>query len=335
MKCNEIRELLSPYIDEALDESEMREVEAHLSACGDCRNEYNEIKEMVDLLGQAPMVPVPDEFRFRLRKGLNEEKQAMIKDGIIEKRSIRSRWRIITSVAAVFAVGVISFGLYHDIIGVLPDQLNDKAQSGEVRGESAAPRTADTELYSQDAGVNYDMLTGGNMAPGRVSEAQVEDRQEEAERMEDAARVMLGAPDGELKMAAPPNQFPNSGAEGEEASVQAVEGGVPDQTAEGVSRQDDANTDDEASFRKEASRSTSSGVEREMTSEEYYTSLLEEKLKDFDYQILSKEYTQDGEWRFQVFIFYGKDGYTYNEGITIIGKGGKLEAIHSGKVMGL
>jgi hypothetical protein len=72
-----------------------------------------------------------------------------------------------------------------------------------------------------------------------------------------------------------------------------------------------------------------------MTSEEYYASLLEEKLKDFDYQLLSKEYTEDGEWLFRVFIFYGKDGNTYNEEITIKGKGGKLEAVDSGEWMGL
>jgi anti-sigma factor RsiW len=100
MKCDEIRELLSPYIDKMLDEREMREVEEHLSACGGCRNEYNELKEMVDLLGQAAIVPVPDEFGFRLKKGLSEVKQDMIKAGIFEKRSRKNRWRIITSVAA-------------------------------------------------------------------------------------------------------------------------------------------------------------------------------------------------------------------------------------------
>lgn len=316
MKCNEIRELLSPYIDKMLDESEMHEVEEHLSACSGCRNEYNEIKEMVDMLGQATMVPVPDEFSFRLKKALKEEKQNLIKEGIIEKRSSKNRWRIVTSVAAVFAVGVVSFGLYHDILGILPNQMNDQAQSGAASKESAAPRSAETEIY----GYNYD--AGDDMAADGSGETPAEELQEEADRM----TIMLRASDEKQKEAAPPDQVLNMAKE---------EDGASEQAGEGVLGQDPETADDNAYCRKEASRSTSAGVEREMTAEEHYISLLEERLKDFDYQILSKEYTEDGEWLFRVFIFYGEDGNTYNKEITIIGKGGKLEAVDSDELMGL
>src|SRR5690606_27891473 len=125
MKCNEIRELLSLYIDRMLDEDQSAGVEEHLSACEECRNEYNEMKEMLELLGQAEMLAVPDAFRFRLKKALKEEKQDMIDSGIIQKPSKRKhQWRILTSVAAVFAVGILSFGLYHDVLGIFPNQLN-------------------------------------------------------------------------------------------------------------------------------------------------------------------------------------------------------------------
>lgn len=320
MKCNEIRELLSPYIDKMLDELEMREVEEHLSACSGCRNEYNEIKEMVDLLGQAAMVPVPDAFRFRLKKGLNEEKQNMIKGGVIEKNSRKNRWRIITSVAAVFAVGVVSFGLYNDILGVLPDKMNGQTQTGAAREESAAPGAGEADVYSYDDGAKNDMAADG------IVEAQIEDLQEEAERMKDVTRIMLGASVDEPKAVAPPDQA---------RSPEAGGAGVSGRAGEGVLGQDVENIDDGVAYGKEESRSTSAGVEREMTSEEYYTSLLEEKLKDFDYQILSTESAEDEEWLFRVFIFYGKDGNTYNEEITIIGKDGRLEAVNSGEWMGL
>ena len=116
MKCNVIRELLSLYIDQMLDEGQVKDVEEHLSACNACRNEYNELKEMHELLGQVEMIPVPDALSFRLKKALKEEKQKPSKK--------KSQWRMITSVAAVFAVGVLSFGLYHDFLGILPDKLN-------------------------------------------------------------------------------------------------------------------------------------------------------------------------------------------------------------------
>jgi hypothetical protein len=41
----------------------------------------------------------------------------MIHEGILSKPASRkNKWRVITSVAAVFAVGVISFSMYQDIL---------------------------------------------------------------------------------------------------------------------------------------------------------------------------------------------------------------------------
>ena len=40
MKCSEIRELLSLYIDNMLEESLIDEVAAHIAACPECKREY-------------------------------------------------------------------------------------------------------------------------------------------------------------------------------------------------------------------------------------------------------------------------------------------------------
>jgi hypothetical protein len=86
----------------------------------------------------------------------------------------------------------------------------------------------------------------------------------------------------------------------------------------------------------ECSRSlTSAGVERNAAAVQFYNKLIEEKLKDFDYQVLSSGYTQSGEWQFRIFIFRGKDGNTYNEEITIIGKEGEIKVICSDEFLGL
>ena len=137
MNCNKIRDLLSLYIDQMLDEDQVKEVEEHLSTCDSCRKELDEMKEILGLLNQAEMVPVPEAFNFRLKKALKEEKKNMIDSGILEKPSKKNqRLRMITSIAAVFAVGVISFGLYHDVLNLLPDKLNGVEQTGTQETEA-------------------------------------------------------------------------------------------------------------------------------------------------------------------------------------------------------
>ena len=51
MKCSEIRDLLSPYIDGQLSRKEMAEVREHLLLCPECNREYLLLKEMSELLG--------------------------------------------------------------------------------------------------------------------------------------------------------------------------------------------------------------------------------------------------------------------------------------------
>ncbi|HWQ80002.1 MAG TPA: zf-HC2 domain-containing protein [Anaerovoracaceae bacterium] len=356
MKCKKVRELLSLYIDNMLDEGETKEVEEHLSACGDCEKEYNEIKEVLDLLAQAELVPVPEAFNFRLKNALKEEKRNMIEAGILGKPSKKNRWRIITSVAAVFAVGVVSFALYNDILGVLPNQLAANDQTG-----AAQPEAAD-DIYGGKAGIangaadsNEDTDVAGN----NKLDAQIKALTEEAERMTDEIRAQgdsSAAPEEQAQGLKPMSKASGTADSGSTESAKAKERAsenaasaprespaagpetapAPDAIQKPATEGEAANGADAVPFTYDTSRSlTSSGVERQASLEEYYNDLLKDKLKDFDYQILSTEYTADGQWQFRVFIFYGKDGNTYNEEILIIGKDGKLETIYSNEFMGL
>ena len=105
MDCNEIRALLSLYIDEMLEIDQMKDVEKHLSDCTVCREEYESIHEIHSLLGQLEEVPLPESFDLRLKKALQEEKVQMIgPDKVKNNSNVRSRFRAIVSLAAVFAV---------------------------------------------------------------------------------------------------------------------------------------------------------------------------------------------------------------------------------------
>ena len=361
MKCNEIKELLSLYIDGMLDEGERKEVEEHLSACLECRKEYDELSEMVALLGQAGTAPVPDAFSFRLKKALKEEKQNMIDAGLINRPSKKKhQWRIITSVAAVFAVGVLSFGLYHDVLGNLPGKGGGEQAGAVQTDEYGAVKDSGTADTARSKAVDSNSTSDGSV----VMKDQSSDLAPLAKTFDSAASDETqnsNTTNRTMTAAAPPDDSAaglSGGTAGQDNSEQAETYGAasgsesPAGTGSAVT---DNVTESQASNgvngfaqdtpmlgktapapEEECSRSlTSAGVERNAAAVQYYNKLIEEKLKDFDYQVLSSSYTQSGEWQFRIFIFRGKDGNTYNEEITIIGKEGEISIIYTDEFPGL
>jgi len=318
MKCNECRELLSLYIDQMLDESQTKEIEEHLSVCETCRKEYNELREMVDLLGQSEMIPIPDAFNFRLKKALKEEKQSMLEAGILGKLvKKKSKWRMLTSVAAVFAVGVLSFGLYKDVLGILPDKLNGGDQTGTAQVEEpyiqeSNDPVSDSNIASDGSIMMKEQVSDLPPVENEIDKAGSDEMlRYSAESSADAKevpRTISGLADS-----AEPNTDYEYGAEADVADIMTEQ----------------ENSD-------ECSRSlTTSGVERNAAAIQYYDNLIEEKLNGFDYQVLDYSFATTGEWQFRVFIFRGKDGNTYNEEILIMGKDGEIEVICSNEFMGL
>ena len=61
-KHNRLQELLSAYIDGEASNSEVIEVEEHLSGCDECRIELDSLRATVDLLRGLPQFDVPRSF---------------------------------------------------------------------------------------------------------------------------------------------------------------------------------------------------------------------------------------------------------------------------------
>lgn len=59
MKCDNIKEDLSAYIDNELDEKESGEIRKHLAECKDCNKEFNELSATVALLGKMKRYTAP------------------------------------------------------------------------------------------------------------------------------------------------------------------------------------------------------------------------------------------------------------------------------------
>lgn len=62
MKCTEIKNLLSPYLDGDLDEKKKQWIDEHLAICSSCAKELEELKEIISGLKKIPEVEPPPYF---------------------------------------------------------------------------------------------------------------------------------------------------------------------------------------------------------------------------------------------------------------------------------
>jgi anti-sigma factor (TIGR02949 family) len=64
--CVKCEEMLQPFLDRELSESERVEAEAHLSRCAYCRKRYRFEEELRRLVRQAAVVQMPPDLKQRL-----------------------------------------------------------------------------------------------------------------------------------------------------------------------------------------------------------------------------------------------------------------------------
>jgi len=67
LTCREAIGLLADYLESALSEQEIRELEEHLARCGPCQAYLNTYRRTKDLTGKAEKVAMPEEMKDRLR----------------------------------------------------------------------------------------------------------------------------------------------------------------------------------------------------------------------------------------------------------------------------
>lgn len=107
MHCQEIQDLLSAYIDGMLEPSVKNTVERHLEHCPVCRQEAEDLKMIVGLVQELPLLEPPAEFRQGLRARLEGVKG--VNSGVAQ-RPARGRWYGVVAAAASFllVLGVAS-----------------------------------------------------------------------------------------------------------------------------------------------------------------------------------------------------------------------------------
>ncbi len=66
MECRDTRDLISEYLDGALDDGPRAEVEAHLGGCASCAADAAELRKTWQLLERAPGLEPPPGFKERV-----------------------------------------------------------------------------------------------------------------------------------------------------------------------------------------------------------------------------------------------------------------------------
>jgi predicted anti-sigma-YlaC factor YlaD len=77
MKCEDFKDLLSPYIDGATSNLESRLVREHLGKCQSCLKEYNKLLKLEEMVRSIDAPDVPEDLWDRIEEAVYKEKQAI------------------------------------------------------------------------------------------------------------------------------------------------------------------------------------------------------------------------------------------------------------------
>jgi hypothetical protein len=106
MKCEQIREMLSPYIDGMTNEKENKVIKAHLEKCSQCQAELEYLQALCTALKNLPTPKLPERFSEDLHKRLVDEQNFVLKPKEI-KTPKRQGW-----IAAGVAGIALAAGIY-------------------------------------------------------------------------------------------------------------------------------------------------------------------------------------------------------------------------------
>lgn len=149
-ECHHIRQLLSEYIDGALDVSKMDAVKEHLNFCEDCSRGYEALKSLISRMGNITRLKAPDNFLEKVHKRI-KARSLLVK--IREAFSFSRTWPPLEAVAftvtAILLLFVLTFfsgeekSIFqnhgYENIELAADQAGAPSQIAENKPSSALP----------------------------------------------------------------------------------------------------------------------------------------------------------------------------------------------------
>ncbi len=79
MKCMEVMQKINKYYDEKLSDIDIHKINKHLQKCSNCRNEYNEMKNIYRILSNHQIVNPPEDFTQNVMDRINKNNNVRLK----------------------------------------------------------------------------------------------------------------------------------------------------------------------------------------------------------------------------------------------------------------
>lgn len=161
--CTEVRKLISLYIDNELNKTELEEFEEHINSCSHCRIELEEIKTVVRFCSDIDEVELPKNFKSELHEKLVEIKNQMDKRNRIVQ--LRNKYiKIFSAVAASFLLVLFVKGFYDR------GAFGPFNASNSVKSEEAVE--APMEIMSDAAEENFEISAADNKSKEKFESAE-------------------------------------------------------------------------------------------------------------------------------------------------------------------
>lgn len=140
MRCQSVRELLSPYIDLVLSEEEKTRVEEHLAACESCRKDLAELQGAVNRIRGMEKREAPSDFMNELHERLLQEKVTPLENQRHKHHLVHStsRWLVasvasIALVAGIYISSLVPYPIVAGFVDRIPQVI--APQDTELRSE--------------------------------------------------------------------------------------------------------------------------------------------------------------------------------------------------------
>lgn len=138
MRCQRVRELLSPYIDLVLTDEERNRVEEHLAACESCRKDLAELQSAVNRIREMEKFEAPSDFMSKLHERLLQEKVTPLRKHGRKSHLVNntSGWLVASVASVALVLGIyISSLLPFPVVASFFDRIPQfvSAQDSELR----------------------------------------------------------------------------------------------------------------------------------------------------------------------------------------------------------
>ncbi|MFC1554790.1 anti-sigma factor family protein [candidate division KSB1 bacterium] len=124
MNCNEIREIITPYIDHELEDDTRFKVKSHLEQCTECNNEYKTQSGIKTLLSdKLEKVSAPSELKDQIETLITNEGGREVKN--VKPLIPFFRPLISFAAAAVFLLGIVLGSSVLNVFDIFDDKTQD------------------------------------------------------------------------------------------------------------------------------------------------------------------------------------------------------------------